>query len=215
MTCDNWIIITYDGFIHTYVAVKIRIYAKMIFNKKLTLASAVIAALVCGTAYAEGEAATPSPVTVDGGKITFEGKVTSGACAIKSGDTAKIVTLDTVKADTFTAADQLANAKKPFDITLENCNTDTIKTVQVTFNGQTVEGKPGVLANTAGVGSAQNVGLQIFNSDGSALNIGDLSSKIALTGTTTIPLSVDYKSTGAKVTAGSVQSAANFTLTYN
>jgi len=185
----------------------------MIINKKITLVSAVIATLVCGAASAEDEVTTP--LTVNGGKITFNGEVTSGACAVSGSDTDKIVTLDTVKADTFTAADQLANAKKPFNISLLDCNTDTRESVQITFNGQTVEGKPGILANTAGVGSAQNVGLQIFNSDGTALNIGDLSSKINLTDTTTIPLSVDYKSTGAVVTAGKVQSAANFMLTYN
>jgi len=183
----------------------------MIINKKLTVLSAVIATLICGAA----SAAEAAPQTVNGGKITFNGEVTSGACAVSGSDTDKIVTLDTVKASTFKAVDQLANAKKPFTISLLDCNTDTLKTVQISFNGQSVDGKPGVLANTAGAGSAQNVGLQLFNPDGTALNVGELSSEVKLTGSTTIPLSVDYKSTGAIVTAGKVQSAANFMLTYN
>ncbi|MEX6246406.1 fimbrial protein [Providencia hangzhouensis] len=93
-------------------------------------------------------------------------------------------------------------------------HTATRKSVQISFNGTTVDGKPGLLANTAGAGSA-NVGLQLFNPDGSPLEIGALSSKVDLTDTTTIPLSVDYKSIGAVVTAGKVQSVANFMLTYN
>lgn len=184
----------------------------MIINKKITLVSAIVATLICGAA----NAADPvTPVTINGGKVTFNGEVTSGACAVSGSDTDKIVTLDTVKASTFTAADQLANAKKPFTISLVDCDLDTYKSVQITFSGQSVDGQPGLLANTAGAGSAQNVALQLFNPDGSALNIGALGSKVTLTDSTTIPLSVDYKSTGAKVTAGKVQSAANFMLTYN
>ncbi|MBS0847809.1 fimbrial protein [Citrobacter sp. JGM124] len=182
----------------------------MNINKKITLLSVIVAAIFSGAAMAE-----TTSTTVNGGKVTFNGEVSSGACAVSGSDTDKIVTLDTVKASIFKAADQLANAKKPFTISLLDCSTDAIKTVQITFSGQTVTGKPGVLANTAGAGSASNVGLQLFNPDGSELNIGTLSSSVNLVDTTTIPLSVDYKSTGAAVTAGKVQSAANFTLTYN
>lgn len=185
----------------------------MNLNKKLTMLSVVISSIICGSAFAEDE---PLPAqVVNGGNITFNGEVTSGPCAVSSTDTDKIVTLDTVKSTVFTAADQLANASKPFNINLLECDTDVRKSVQITFNGQTVEGKPGLLANTAGVGSAKNVALQLFNSDGSTLDIGTLSSKINLAESTTIPLSVDYKSTAAVVTAGKVQSVANFTLTYN
>ena len=182
----------------------------MNMNKKITLLSVVVAAMVCGSAMAAA-----APTTVNGGKITFNGEVSSGACAVSGADTDKIVTLDTVKVSKFAAADQLANAKKPFTISLLDCATDTAKTVQITFSGQTVEGKPGVLENTAGAGAATNVGLQLFNPDGSALAVGTLSSTVNVNNTTTIPLSVDYRSTGAAVTAGKVQSAANFTLTYN
>jgi len=178
----------------------------MSINKKFTLLSAIVATIICGSANA---------ASVNGGKVTFNGEVTSGACAVSSSDSDKIVSLDTVKTSTFTATDQLANAKKPFNISLLECNTETLETVQISFSGQTVEGKPGVLANTAGAGSAQNVGLQLFNPDGSALDMGALSTEIALTETTNIPLSVDYRSTAAAVTAGKVQSVANFMLDYN
>ena len=141
--------------------------------------------------------------------------MTSGACAVSSEETDKIVTLDTVRATAFTAANQAGNAKKAFDLSLVDCDTSIRETVQVTFSGQAMDGNPNLLANTAGAGSAQNVGLQLYGPDGAALNLGELSSKVNLTGTTTIPLSVDYMSTAASVSAGKVQSVANFQLTYN
>lgn len=178
----------------------------MSINKKFTLLSVVVASIICGSAYAD---------PINGGKITFNGEVTSGACAVSGSDTDKVVTLDTVKTSSFTAAEQLANAKKPFTISLLECNTETLETVQISFHGQTVSGKPNLLENTAGAGSASNVALQLFNPDGTVLNQGVLSSKVNLTETTTIPLSVDYVSTAAQVTAGKVQSVANFMLDYN
>lgn len=178
----------------------------MKLNKKLAILSVVTSAIICSTAFAE---------TVNGGKITFNGEVTSGACAVTGSDTDKIVALDTVRAKTFTAADQLGNAKKSFDITLVDCDNTTLKLVQISFNGQTVDGTPNLLANTAGAGSAQNVGLQLFGPDGAELNIGEFSSEINLADSTIIPLSVDYKSTSADVVAGKVQSVANFQLDYN
>ncbi|HEJ9059003.1 TPA: fimbrial protein [Serratia fonticola] len=153
--------------------------------------------------------------TVNGGKVTFNGEVTSGACAVSGSDTDKLVTLDTVRADRFTQANQLGNAKKAFEISLLDCDASTLSTVQVSFNGQGVDGNSTLLGNSAGAGAAENVGLQLFGPDGAALNINDLSSTVNLIANTTIPLSVDYMSTAAAVTAGKVQSVANFQLSYN
>jgi len=186
-------------------------------NKKVVL-SILASLFISHTAFAEGEttpAEPAAPSTVNGGQVTFNGEVTAGACAVSGEDTNKIVALDTVRAASFTAANQAGNAKKAFDLSLVDCDMTTRKTVQVTFNGQTIKDNPGLLANTAGAGSAQNVGLQLYGPDGAALNLGESSSKINLTETTTIPLSVDYMSTAATVTAGKVQSVANFQLTYN
>jgi len=185
----------------------------MKLSKKKAVFSILASLVISNFAFAEDEL-TP-PVTVNGGKVTFNGEVTSGACAVSGTDTDKIVTLDTVRAATFTAANQLGNAKKAFDLSLVDCDSATRETVQVTFSGQAVDGNPNLLENTAGAGAAKNVGLQLFGPDGAALNLGELSSKVNLNETTTIPLSVDYMSTAASVNAGKVQSVANFQLTYN
>lgn len=178
----------------------------------------LLTALVAGAFVTSAYAADPvTPVTVSGGQVTFNGQITAGACSVAGDDVNKVVQLDTVPASTFTAADQAANAAKAFSISLKNCDTTTYKTVSVTFSGQTPEGKPALLANTAGAGAASNVALQLYGPDGAKLNLQSGSSTVNLVdnGETTIPLSVDYVSTGAKVGAGTVQSVAQFTLTYN
>lgn len=194
----------------------------MKLNKNKAVISILASLVISNFAFAEDEVTPPgnppaaqTPLTVSGGKVTFNGEVTSGACAVSGTDTDKVVTLDTVRAATFTAANQLGNAKKAFELNLVDCDTSIRETVQVSFNGQSIDGNPNLLENTAGAGSAQNVGLQLFGPDGAALNLGEMSSTVNLNNTTTIPLSVDYMSTAAAVTAGKVQSVANFQLTYN
>lgn len=178
----------------------------MSVNNKFTILATVVASIICGSASAD---------TVTGGKITFNGEVTSGACAVSGSDTDKIVPLDTVRAASFTAAGQSANTQKPFTINLLDCDTNAASTVQITFSGQQVQNEPTLLANTAGAGSAQGVALQLYGPDGAELELGTMSSIVNVNGLTPIPLSVDYVSTEASVTAGKVQSVANFMLTYN
>lgn len=181
----------------------------MKINKVAILSFIVASAISSSVFAAEG------PITVNGGKVTFNGEVTDGACAVSGNDDSRIVNLDTVRAANFTAAGQYGNAKKAFTVDLTDCNTETVKSVSITFNGQTDATDPSVLVNTAGAGSATNVGLALFGPDGKPLEVGNESSVVNLTQSTSIPLSVDYKSTAATVMAGKVQSVANFQLTYN
>ena len=173
----------------------------------------LLVTLIAGSFVSAAHAAT-----VEGGKVTFNGLITSGACSVDADDTKKIVTLDTVPVSRFktAAGGEYGNAKKAFTITLKDCDTKTLKTVSIAFTGQSVSGAADLLENTAGAGSATNVGLQLFGPDGAKLAVGSSSSVVNLVdaGETTIPLSVDYKSVGALPTAGKVQSVASFTLTY-
>ena len=166
-------------------------------------------------AYAEGEV---DPVTTTGGQVTFNGEITIGACSVASDDTNKIVNLDTVRSSVFTAKDQVANARKPFTISLQDCDTTTYKNVSVSFTGQADATSPNLLANNAGAGAATNVGLQIYGPNNEALALGTgQTAPVALNegATSTINFAADYVSTAAVVGAGKVQSVANFMLTYN
>ncbi|WP_392565462.1 fimbrial protein [Utexia brackfieldae] len=190
---------------------------------KLALTTMILGSLVATSAFAaEGDPVTPpatvTPITVSGGQITFNGEITQGACSVKQSDGSDVVKLDTVRASLFTAKDQAANARQPFNITLADCDTSVYKNVSVSFTGQSDAVSPNLLANNAGTGAASNVGLQIYGPDNAAMTLGTGQSAPAALSEgqeAVIPFSVDYVSTAASVTAGKVQSVANFMLTYN
>uniref|UniRef100_UPI001F445EFC fimbrial protein n=1 Tax=Lelliottia sp. WAP21 TaxID=2877426 RepID=UPI001F445EFC len=128
------------------------------------------------------------------------------------------VILDQVRSASFTAAGELANQKKNFQIKLVDCDSTIQQTAAVSFNGNADVNDAALLANTASAGAATNVGLALFGPDGQpiGLNDGTLTSATTIQdGTTIIPLSVDYKSTAGVPTAGSVESVATFNVTYN
>lgn len=153
-------------------------------------------------------------ITVPGGTVTINGEITAGACAISSDDANKIVTLDTVPTHKFSAMDQVANTKKQFELTLVDCDTSAADTVSVTFTGMGVDGKPGVLANTAGAGAAENIAIQLYDETGATLALGTASRDYALAQTTPMIFAADYISTASDVTAGKVSAVANFELAY-
>ena len=183
--------------------------------KKILLASLIVTASTASFAVTgDTPAATATVTNVNGGKVTINGEITAGACAISSDDANKIVTLDTVPTHKFTAGNEVANAKKQFDLTLVDCDTSAADTVTVTFTGMGVDGIPGILANTAGAGSAQNIAIQLYDETGSALDLGTASRVYTLAQTTPMTFAADYISTSADVTAGRVSAAANFELAY-
>lgn len=152
------------------------------------------------------------------GTINFQGQVVDAACSVSANSINQTVILDQVRTSAFTAAGELANQSKSFQISLADCDTAVSQTAQISFNGATDANDASLLANTAGAGAAQNVGLALFGSDGAPVGINDgtLTSAVSIQdGTTIIPLSVDYKSTTAVPTPGPVTSVATFSVTYN
>ncbi|MGY4106321.1 fimbrial protein [Aeromonas encheleia] len=156
------------------------------------------------------------PTTVTGGTVYFNGEVVNAACAVSSDSMDQTVYLDQVRTAAFNSmADAPANQPESFEIKLVDCDTTVQATAAVSFTGSTVAGKSSVLANSAGAGGAQGVGLMLMGPDGATLeiNTGVPSSQVTLVdGTTIIPLTVDYISTSTVVTPGPVSSVANFNV---
>jgi type 1 fimbria pilin len=72
-----------------------------------------------------------------------------------------------------------------------------------------------VIANTAGGGYAQNVGVQVLDSRGNPIPFGTaISAGTVTAGTFNVPLDARYYQTGASVTAGQVNATATYTITY-
>lgn len=152
--------------------------------------------------------------TVQGGTVEFKGSVVDAACAVTADSTNQVVTMDQVRMQAFTGKDSVANQKNRFP---SNWLTATPLSSQatVTFDGNSAVGEPGVLDNISGVGSASGVGIQIYDKNGSKLDLGTASQAVTLIdGDNTLNFSADYYQTAEAVTAGNVDATATFNVTY-
>ena len=160
-------------------------------------------------------ATSGSSSTVQGGTVEFKGSVVDAACAVTADTTNQVVNMGQVKLSAFTGKDSVANQKTPFSIKLADCDTTIASQASVTFDGNAAAGEAGVLDNTSGAGNAAGVGIQIYDKDGSALDLGTASQAVTLIdGDNPLNFSADYYQTADTATAGSVDTTATFNVTY-
>lgn len=97
---------------------------------KHKLMTSTIASLmfVAGAAVA----ADPTPVSVSGGTIHFEGKLVNAACAVSTKSADQTVTLGQYRTASFTAIDD-TTAQVPFSIVLNDCDPKVAATAAVAF----------------------------------------------------------------------------------
>jgi major type 1 subunit fimbrin (pilin) len=162
------------------------------------------------------------------GTITFEGSIDASSCTINATGTRASFTvqLPKVGVNALAAAAQTAG-DTPFSIRLSGCS-DIAGNVSTNFEaGTAVDTATGRLNNTATIGGAKNVQLQLLNaSDGSAIVIGaptasQNSHGVALApeaaessvGVATLNYFARYYATGA-ATAGSVSSLVTYSLIF-
>ncbi len=74
-------------------------------------------------------AADPTPVSVSGGTIHFEGKLINAACAVSTKSADQTVTLGQYRTASFTAID--TTAQVPFSIVLNDCDPKVAATAAV------------------------------------------------------------------------------------
>jgi len=160
------------------------------------------------------------------GTITFIGSVTDSTCSINgaaSGTPADVtVTLPTVSAGSLTNTGDTAGVSGPSDIvfSLSGCTGSATKVVARFENGPTVDPTSGNLVNQAGVGGANNVQVQLLNSNFQPINITTNSNNdVALNGAAILATNADltyygqYYATGA-ATAGAVDTSVQYTMDY-
>jgi type 1 fimbria pilin len=184
--------------------------------KKAFMVKSVVLAMVMAGGISSAMAATSgSSSTVQGGTVEFKGSVVDAACAVTADTTNQLVNMGQVKLSAFTGKDSVANQKTPFTIKLADCDTTIASQASVTFDGNAAAGEAGVLDNTSGAGNAAGVGIQIYDKDGSALDLGTASQAVTLIdGDNTLNFSADYYQTADTATAGSVDTTATFNVTY-
>lgn len=174
--------------------------------------------MATGSAMAAGASGATGSTSVTGGSVHFTGSVVDSACAVAQDSVDQTVTMGQVRLTAFgdnPAAGTAAGQKVPFSIKLADCDSTVSTQATVTFNGTAASGQSGVLDNAAGAGGAQGVGIQIYDNDGSALDLGTASKAATLIdGTNTMNFSADYVATNSSVTAGDVDTTATFNVTY-
>ena len=191
--------------------------------KKLAIAALMPALFV--TAFS-GHAAAPA-VTVDGGKINFEGAVVAAPCAVDNTTNGQTVILGQVPVSSLAAKGNTSSAV-PFTIGLSGCDLTVVDSDQpeetvsytsasITFNGAT-DGDDATLAiqPASNTSAAQNVGIQIFQNNKAVKVDGSTATDAQriLTGNNQIPFSAAYVATADGVVPGSANSTVNFQISY-
>lgn len=135
---------------------------------KHKLMTSTIASLmfVAGAAVA----ADPTPVSVSGGTIHFEGKLVNAACAVSTKSADQTVTLGQYRTASFTAIGD-TTAQVPFSIVLNDCDPKVAATAAVAFSGQADNTNTNLLAVSSADNSttATGVGIEILDNTSSPL----------------------------------------------
>ncbi|HBQ4247620.1 TPA: fimbrial protein [Escherichia coli] len=157
------------------------------------------------------------------GTITFTGKVVAQTCAVNTEDTNLEVTLPTVA--TSSLKDEGATSgMTPFAIRLTGCSTNIVgsENVKAYFEpSSNIDLATHNLKNTALSNKADNVQIQLLNSNGTspillgeADNGQDVQSEVIGTdGSATLRYMAQYYATG-KSTAGDVKATVHYTIAY-
>lgn len=180
----------------------------LLFALPLTLASIFNAAA----------ADDPAPITVNGGTVNFEGSIVNAPCVVEVGSDNSVVTMGQHRMSNFKATGDTSNPVG-FDIKLSDCAVDTYSNASITFSGNTLGGNDNVLALNSASGvdaAAEGIGLQILQ-DGTPVKVDGTtpSASTALKeGDTNIHFNAQYISVADKVTSGSANTSAQFTVKY-
>ncbi|MCW0313683.1 fimbrial protein [Pantoea ananatis] len=149
--------------------------------------------------------------TVEGGTINFLGEVVNTACVVSSDTAYQTVQLGQVKASTFgDTAGTKAQNPKAFKIILEQCD-GTSSTAAITFSGVKDPNRNALKSS----GTAAGVGVYLVDNNNAEITLGTATSAQALSGSTNIyTFKADMISISDTVTVGTVDSSADFTVTY-
>ncbi|WP_297118208.1 fimbrial protein [uncultured Enterobacter sp.] len=147
------------------------------------------------------------------GTVKFTGNIVADACAVDTASKDMTVALGDVATTTFSAAGDKASPTK-FTINLTDCPS-TVKQVAVKFDGTSDSVNTNLLKLDSSM-TATNVGIEIADSNGTAIPLHTASSEyaVAADGTAALNFVGRYVSTAASVGAGTANGTSQFTLNY-
>ncbi|OAT24928.1 fimbrial protein [Proteus myxofaciens] len=149
------------------------------------------------------------------GTITFKGTINSGACTIAPMDLNKEVSLGNINADNLKVSGN-TGPQSNFELKLNDCKLDTgepdeqYSKVEITFSGKADNTDASLWANS---GSASNVAVAFFDSNGDAIKPGTKLEQVLKSPDTSVLLSAKAQATG-QATSGDITAVANYVLSY-
>lgn len=158
------------------------------------------------------------------GTINFTGNIEAATCTISPGAGATghgktiAVAMDTYASTAFTGAGQ-SLGKKDFAIALSGAGCVASKTYSMEFSGGNVDATTGHLNIATGLGNATGLQLRMLNKTGAVVNLSTQANAPSVITTADgkglLEMGVEYYSTLAAVTDGSVTSSVEFVLKHN
>ncbi|EEZ5762559.1 fimbrial protein [Escherichia coli] len=147
------------------------------------------------------------------GVVNFKGTVVDAACGIAPESADQIIDFGQISKAHLNAGG--ISAKKDVNIKLVNCDLGSgataKKSVNVTFNGTTVDGAKKILG-----ASDTGAGIVMVGQDGKDVVFGTPTAAIPLkNGDNTLHYQAWVKKAGGSVTEGAFTAVADFTLAYN
>lgn len=144
------------------------------------------------------------------GTVTFTGSIIDAPCSITPETIDQVVHLGQIS--NVILKDGGSSNPKPFEIKLENCTLDTMKSVTTTFTGS--PGANGLLGIT---GTAKGASIAITNGSGVIVTLGQATpAQLLQDGNNTLSFSAYLKGDGTAVpiVPGEFKGVADFTLAY-
>lgn len=156
---------------------------------------------------------TNSVMAADG-TIHFTGSISDQTCTVESNSQSLNVDLGQVAQAALNGAAGIKASPSSFTLILSEC-PDTVAGASVKFDGTPDELNKNLLALDDDTGVATGVGIEIANSDGTAIPLHSASADYPLTeGSNTLGFLARYVSTGAAVTPGKANGTSEFTINY-
>lgn len=157
-----------------------------------------------------------SQATAHDGTVNITGSILDNTCSVSSDSKNISVVLGNVDSRQFDTAGAGARYE-PFTIHLENCGAAASR-LRVTFSGIADAASPQLLAVTAGTGSAQGVGIGIYDTSKTLIPLNTAGEDTPLTAnqsSVSLPFFARYVADGQTVTTGPANATTTFSLAYD
>lgn len=171
--------------------------------------------LECFFNAAYGAGGHNTKVTLPGGKLTLIGAVTSSGCLLSMSNSDKKISIGIISSNQFAGVGSDGQAV-PFSIQLDDCSSNVSQSVGISFSGVTDRNDSRVLAIESIDGSAQGIGVALFDKDNNLLEVNPSSGYYTVlnNGMNTLNFLAKYRMTSEKFAPGYANSFVDFTLTY-